>query len=222
MKTVHQPIIKIPVGRKTKFGYDDIVFDSKEEIYIYWLLMEIKNRRIIKEIEVHPRSFNLVPGCSYKYYVKLKTKVSEKEGSLFKGGHGYTPDFRIVWDTEAPEFSQYVYWLGQEFGSMNAKTAAPFIAQSDNYKRISWLDVKGGYAIYNNHREFIINQKLMMQVYGIYVQKVEPDKLFKKVGWYPRRYLWTDGGKIKRKLEKKKPNRLCEFEHFIKVINSLF
>jgi hypothetical protein len=84
---------------------------------------------------------------------------------------------------------------------MNAKNAPPFVVQEINewgYTK-SWIDVKGGYSIYNNHREFAINQKLMMQVYGIYVQKVEPIKLFKRLGWYPDRYRWTDGGKLRRK-----------------------
>ena len=61
-----------------------------------------------------------------------------------------------------------------------------------------FVDVKGGFNLYNNHREFSINQKWLFQKFNIFINKVEPTKWFHK-HWCPKKALLTEKTKQIRK-----------------------
>lgn len=85
--------------------------------------------------------------------------------------------------------------------------------------KTTWLsdhiETKGSFDKHNMIRLFSINQKWMMQKYGIYVQKIIPSKLFKST-FTPKRYLLTDSGIKSRKIN----HEVVLLEDYIKELKN--
>ena len=192
------PIIKVKQGKKIKYQYNNIhLYDSKEEIYVLWWLLELQEKGFVTHFEPHPQIFELIPPEKYAYEKHMKTcKKIIRIAQLFDS-HDYTPDFVVYFSATAYERG-YTYKLNQENSSIRMHKNRGKICISSG---CAWIEVKGAYSIYNNHREFSINQKLLWNNQKIYVQKIEPLALFKHT-FYPERYLWTDGLKKKRTIKK--------------------
>lgn len=92
-------------------------------------------------------------------------------------GHEYTPDFFVTWEN----------------GAINA-LRLPFIYE------LCIIEVKPSFDAHNMTRLFKLNQKWVYQKYGIYVELVIPEKLFKST-FAPKRFRYTDSGKGLRKLK---------------------
>lgn len=84
--------------------------------------------------------------------------------------HIYTPDFKIEW-----------------------KSCLECVSSD-------YIEIKPSFDSHNMTRLFTVNQKWVYAKYGIYVQKIVPEKLFKQT-FIPDRFLRTDSGKQKRKIK---------------------
>lgn len=189
------PITKVKQGNQTKYQYEGThVYDSKEEIYVLWWLMELQAKGVVTKIEAHPKMFELIPAATYAYTKEMKRVRDKIITSQLLDSHDYTPDF-LAWFSSSAYGQGYTYKLNWEKTSINAVANRGKICVG--FDNSAWIEVKGAYSIYNNHREFAINQKMMMHTHDIYVQKVEPLSLFKHT-FYPNRFLWTDGLTKKR------------------------
>ena len=105
----------------------------------------------------------------------LFEKALTPEGKTLLREHKYTPDFVIEVPKELDD-----------------------LGLSGLHKGTYIIDVKGGFNLHNNLREFSINRKWMFQKYGIYVNKVEPTEWFHK-HWCPKKALLTPKTKQIRK-----------------------
>ena len=145
-------------------------FDSKEEKYFYYWLEEIKTLGFIDKIERGDEiAFTLSEKVVDTRKVQMKTKDKDVEFSLLQP-HVYTPDFRITWNQSAK---------GKFFSVSNFDDRFLFVANSGG---ISYIEIKPAFDAQNMTRLFGINQKWMMQKFGIFVQKIIPYKTGKKAG----------------------------------------
>lgn len=153
--------LSFDIPKESKFTADGIYFDSQEEVEFYHWCKEAEAHGYIKDFLYHAESYPLSDRVAVQEEKMLKTKVKTVEKFLLHP-HEYTPDF-IIYPTE--KFLEFDHDLRPYF-------------------EMIFIDVKGGFGIYHNQREFSINQKWMYSKYGIFVNKVVPEKFFKRT-WVP-------------------------------------
>ena len=178
------------------YSYDGKQYRSKEEIYFSWFLDEI--RPFTKSIKYEPFQIEVIPKKKAAYY----SRSDKRKKCLFLREFKYTPDFVIVWDKEKMlEGCGLKYlWTDYTYGIFNPKQNIYYdIGEKEESGYKSYIDVKGGRSKYNPTL-FSIKQKIIYETRGIYVQKIVPKEFLKAIDYYPKRYLWTDSGKQKRKL----------------------
>jgi len=169
-------------------------FDSKEEEYIYWWLLELKEAGYITEIETHPESFMLSEDVKGIITVKL---AEVRKTILAK--HSYTCDFKVHWSAKAS---------GIFYKDLSESSASALLFITSFNRNITYLEVKPLFDQNNMERLFKVNQKWMYNTHKVFVNKVIPVKLGKTTKsrglfnntFTPERYLLTDKGKQKRKL----------------------
>lgn len=149
-------------------------FASDEEFWVYNWLMEAKGKGLVVDITYQPGPFELSPRASVTVKKQLKTKVKDVDMFLFNP-HVYTPDFSF---TVSAELSGYF--------------KLPLINNVI-------IDVKGHFNKHGDPKQFAINRKWMLIKFGIYVEKIVPEKLFKKT-WVPDccRFTPVRGDLVKR------------------------
>jgi len=154
-------------NKKSEIIYDGIHFDSNEEVDFYHWCLEAKKYKIISEFSYNTTEYNLSPKQTLTVTKQLKTKIKEIEKSLLNP-HSYTPDFNII--------------AGERWELMkNSK----LISTHDNNTEYV-IDVKGSFQLHDGSRSFSINCKWMYDKYGIYINKVVPEKFF-KLTWLPEK-----------------------------------
>jgi len=169
-------------------------YDSPEEAYVSWYLDELVEAGYVEDYVPQPKSFTLSEKGSFAWEKVLKTKSKRMSSTLIQG-HIYTPDFLIDWDREA----NGLFFKNLLFAGENSKYAMFANRRDGPLVYYTYIEVKSIFDRNNMTRLFTINQKWMYDKYGIYVQKVIPQKLFEQT-FTPERYLLTDMGKQKRKL----------------------
>ena len=145
-----------------KTGYE---LDSAEEWYFYHWLMEAMKLGIVIDFEYQPPSFQITE--KFKY-VPAFGNPKQKEKHLL-ADHEYTADFRITFDKKYGEKLSEYFKIPLE--AINAQ-GNPNV----------WVDVKVGFNRFAGDRNFSIHQKLVWDKYKIFVQKLVPEDLFKKLG----------------------------------------
>jgi len=147
---------------KKIFTEDNIQFDSHEELVFYRWCKEAEMAGYLERFEYHPKPLKLSGRIVRRTQKILKAKIKTIDKFLLHP-HEYTLDF-VLYPTVL--FERFKHGLVE------------FV---DN---VYYIDVKGGFNLYNNHRDFSINQKWVYEKFGIYVNKVEPKKFFAKT-WTP-------------------------------------
>lgn len=163
-----------------------------------WYCEELKRVGMIKSFTKYPSSKILSEPVYYRSNVKAtKSKIFKNKTLL--NDHYYTPDFIIVWE----KCARNIFWRRWEEETI---AHIPFLV---NYKSktetseemyYSVIEIKPGFDMENMTRLFSINQKWVMQVAKIYVQKflVTNDErcIFAKT-FTPIKWLLTPTGKSK-------------------------
>ena len=146
-------------------GIDSVEIDSNEEYYVFNWVMDAHDLKIVKEFEYQPKEFLLTE--KFKY-VPAFGNPKQKEKHLL-ADHVYTADFKITFDKQFGEkLSEYF--------------KIPIEAIDANGNAVVYMDVKGGFNKFGGDRNFSIHQKMVWDKYRIYVQKVVPEEMFKKLG----------------------------------------
>ena len=134
-------------------------YDSTEERYFSYYVDELLEAGYLVSAEYHPTPFEL---CSETTVLARTTK---KRGAVYQtikltGKHVYTADWVLSWSQQA----EYLFCWGnnEEHSTFYHKSA------------LSYVDVKGGFIGKNNTSAitFPINQKWVMDKFGIFVQKI--------------------------------------------------
>ena len=154
-------------------------FDSVEEEWFSVWLRTANKRGMVEGIIYHPSSFILSPKQTIKKEVQLKTKTKIIDKFLLHP-HTYTPAFAFYITNLLERY---------EHGLISYE------------KNIVFVDVKGVYAggRHNNSSiTFPISQKWVYTKYGIYINKVVPEKFFRKT-FVPKELTIGKSGKVLRK-----------------------
>ena len=154
-------------------------FDSFEEYCFSVWLLKLCKMGLVTDIVYQPSSFILSSRQSKQAIKQLKTKTKTIDKFLLHP-HKYTADFRFRGSGE--------YLEDMEF-------------DKDGYY---WVDVKGSFAGgFRNSSAitFPINRKWVYERYGIFINKVIPEKLFKKT-FIPRDIAYGKSGKLLKKWSK--------------------
>lgn len=146
---------------KKEYKYNNIHYDSAEEIDFQIFLDEAKELGLILDFEYQPKSFELIP--------KAEITVKGKKKVLLRS-YSYTADWRIkaseMFDTLPHK------WHKNEDGTY-------------------LVDIKGEYNRHGGDRIFPINQKLLYNKYNVYVNKVIPKEFFKIIDIAPEGVRWN-------------------------------
>lgn len=135
-------------NKKPLFLYSGLRFDSNEQIYVYCWLQQCMAAGIVTQFNYHPDSYVLFEGARFGKRSLLQP-------------HVYTSDFEINFNTSG----------------INTAIAGVF-KYTTNFAQKVVVDVKGGFSIYHDSAKHSVNQKWVYDKYGIYVYKIQPDKLF--------------------------------------------
>jgi len=184
------------IKEETGYSYNDKKYRSKEEIYFSWYLDDI--RPSTESIEYEPFQIEVIPKRKVQYFTK-ETKLLV---CPFLREFSYTPDFVIVWKKEEVKNNDrlsilWKYYCNRKFNPKHDIFYS--VKERPNIEYKSYIEIKGTYSK-NNPAGFSLKQKIIYEAKGIYVQKIVPKEFFKAIDYYPKRYLWTDSGKQKRKL----------------------
>ena len=135
-------------------------FASDEEWWVYNWLIEAQEYNLLGEITYQPGPFVLSERAGMTIQKQLKTKTKTVDKFLFHP-HVYTPDFSFFLKS----------------GVLEKYFKLP---QRDCVV----VDVKGAFNPYGDPKQFSINCKWMWAKYEVFVEKIIPEKLFKKT-WVP-------------------------------------
>ena len=147
--------------------------DSNEEWYAFAFFCELHDMGLVKDFTYQPESLPLTPKFTYIPVDPFGVK-RQKQKFLFHD-HVYTADFKV---TAFVDSVASLIYLTRVF-----KISPDWIYEDkDTGRKVVdiWIDVKGEWL----HRgaEFSINQKLVFQKYGIYINKFVPKKAFAEMG----------------------------------------
>ena len=148
----------------------NVKYDSKEERYFSYYVDELLEAGYLVSAEYHPTPFEL---CSETTVLARTTKRNKSVDKSIKltGKHVYTADWRLIWNMNA---DVKMYWCEfdekSEFYSVEVFHELP----DGRVRALSHVDVKGGFKGKNNNSAitFPINQKWVMDKFGIFVQKI--------------------------------------------------
>ena len=166
-------------GKKKQILFNDTVHnqvvdvDSNEEWYTFAWLVEAHQMGLVGDFEYQPASLPLSPKFVYTPYA-FPGKKPQKEKFLFHP-HVYTADFKFsaFIDTE-----KALNYFTQSF-KIDEKSVRKDEATGRMVADI-WLDVKGTWMRQNE--AFSINQKLVFEKHGVYINKFIPKQAFQKLG----------------------------------------
>jgi len=132
-------------------------FASDEEFWVYLWLKAAEEHELVSDINYQPETFLLCPRASVPIRKELKTKTKIVDLFLFRP-HQYTADFSFF---------------------VSNKIKHLFVAPKFTSEKVV-IDVKGSFNMYGDPKQFSINQKWCWDKFGVYVEKIIPEKLFKK------------------------------------------
>ena len=153
-----------------------MAFDSLEEEWFSVWLGTAEKKGMVENIIYHPPSFILSERQSLKVTKQLKTKTKTIDKFLLHP-HKYTPDFVFYKRDPLDQF---------DHGLINCD------------KSIVFVDVKGSFSGGRNNNSsitFPISQKWVYVKYGIYINKVIPDKFFQKT-FVPKSVAYGKRGQV--------------------------
>lgn len=159
------------VAKKTywKDQADRKGYRSVEELFIKFWLDELEIEKAITDVTYEAVVFRLSEKAEYEKVVEYTTKKrKEKKQKIVKrklkgSGHVYTPDFVFMpIHPDSERLFSFFHW-GYVGGDPT---------------RI-YTDVKGGWMSRGDSGEFAVNRAWTFSKYGIWINKVVPEKLFK-------------------------------------------
>lgn len=165
------------------YEWNKMFFDSKEEIYFYWWLAELKEKGYIKNI--------------------TKAATVMLEYPLVSCGHELLPGIEYTADYyfEIIKDSDYFQDINSIRISPKARKNKALIYQIDKAtgKKVCIVEVKGNFDNRDKTREVNIKRKWVHSKFDIFVELVKIPKLFEQT-FLPRRYLKTDMNTTNRKI----------------------
>ena len=168
-------------AKEIPFDIDGKIYmlDSQEEWCMFNWIKEMKERGLLLDCVYQPEHYDLSPRYEYTPYPVVKDKKGNVKTKFLMHPHVYTADFTLKFDANNLNLMKYL--------------SQAFKLRLDDVKDgvlTLVVDVKGTFMSNDGGRSFSINQKLMMAVHNVYVNKFVPKEAFKKLG-VPKRCTTT-------------------------------
>jgi hypothetical protein len=184
--------------KKEQQYYHGLPVDSDEEILtIMWLEELMQAGYVAKVQRADPFVITEPYVNTYNAQVELKTKTKTVEKSqVILKGHVYTPEFKVTLTRAGIELLSWRNHTTPQssYSEVNSKFDKLFIARYEDPESVVYIEVKPGFDQNNMTRLFTINQKLVWDKYGIFVNLIQPEELCKKT-FTPNDWLITKTGK---------------------------
>ncbi len=183
---------------------DGHVFDSSEELHMYWYFKELQDKGYVKKIVTQPPTFPLLDPVKGRYIKEMK-RVEDKviEETLLQG-HSYTTDLRVDWNNNAIDL------FCVRIKSYIKKSNYQIICNGSFNDYFSFVEVKPIFD-QNNMTRLVRNTiKLVFYIHRSFINLCVPEKVFNKT-FTPKRFLFTDISKQSRKIKYKNVITLEEF-----------
>jgi hypothetical protein len=209
-----EPVSKVSVGRSLKYLYSGILFDSPEEVYVYWWLQELLEHGIISHISYQPDPITLFNALECRVVKELKSGPAEADYTFLRS-HVYTPDFSVG-----------VTNLGRLLVFRDIYEVLPMWTMicseaDDLFTPTALIEVKPEYDKNNMTRLFTLNQKWLLDKEGVFVNLAIPNKLFAAT-FAPERYLFTDSSTRQRSFNDRNRPGVIGAEKFIAMRREYF
>ena len=154
----------------------DKEFQSNEEKWFSYYISELKNAGYIKEAVYQPEPFELSPDLFAHVFERGKKENKFVEIKLTREAV-YTADWLIEWDRIALGVVAWhcggVYDKGFfPYRKAHKDKFIPFFAFTLDNKLVSYVDVKGTFSGAHGLSKFSLQQKWLLNVYEIFVQKI--------------------------------------------------
>lgn len=143
-------------------------FDSDEERYMYAWLLKMKELGLVLKIKHHPMPF-VLSSKQYGKHITTNKKGEVKEKPVFLlHDHSYEYDFKMLLN---PIFEGIAFCTIDNYSSK-----LPIVANRRPNGSIVWtIDVKPDFERdHGSNTRFPLNQKWVMERWGVYVQKIIP------------------------------------------------
>lgn len=174
-------------NKKEQRYHNGIPVDSQEEVMMLMYIEELIQHGYAERVE-RAQSFKLSEKLLHDYSVtvalKTKDKIVDKHQILLED-HIYTPEFAVIWLSKGKDI--FVDSLYQP--NATSRLVRPFIGNSCSY-----IEVKPEHDMHNMTRLFRINQKWMWDKHQIFINLIQPHKLFEDT-FTPLAWLTTPTGK---------------------------
>lgn len=184
-------------GKGTLY-YNSIPYDSLGELSLIYYLEELQENGFIDKFE-RTSGYSLSNPIVNNFIVNLKTK-SKASSEVILHSHLYTPDFNIHWSQKGLEV------FCNKFGE---KWVKPFLVKDT----ISVIEAKPSFDFNNMERLVKLSIKWAWDKYGVFIQIVKNDELFKNT-FVPKKLLNKQNGQ--QRAFKYQPKTL---EQYLKSIN---
>ena len=161
------------------------MFDSVEEWHFYHWTIEAGKIGIITAANYHPWKTQLGDSINMKVPRPTKRKPKGTRKIHLLRAIQYEPDWVIGIDPGRNNFIDYNIIPVK-------KTAGGHKPYEINQNGgVLVIDVKGAFSKYHDTKYFSAIQKWMFDKYGVFVNKIEPKKFFKKF-WVPKLSAFTE------------------------------
>lgn len=197
------------------------------EQYFEWWLDDCIKYGFIESYSRESEEFKLFDPYKAGRLKHYKTKMPKLEEFNLLPGATYNFDYKIVWNKKA-EFILYspTDFLSEGLPTMLYPDTFFWAQETINGNYVSYTDVKppakaAQYQAITSYHTFPFVQKILLEKYGLFVQKVIPipmkgsglsTSLFPNT-FTPSRYFFTDGGQQRRKIK----FRILNMELFLKI-----
>jgi len=173
-------------------------FDSKEELYFYWWLEELKKNGYVNQIKHEPLAF-LFPGLTTEYTDRSTKKGTVKETVLISDSK-YTCDFYIEWNQKARGLFYDLMIDNSKDKPVYNKSIRKILAHDFTGKHISYIEIKPSFD--KNNMTRLVKTKIAwtMDIHNVFVNLIKIPDWF-KYSFTPKRYLITDNTKKPRKIK---------------------
>ena len=169
----------MPKAKKKPTTYNDIVFDSKDELNFYYWCEEALKIGLINSFQYKPDTIEIIGKKNYKkpFVYKMSGKIQIREYHLLDAV-SYSPDFKVVFNKKILDI------MKENKLNLFLIDGIHFFMKDDLDEFEILLDVKSsvGNKFGNNSSAvtFPIKQKVLYHYYGIYINKVICKTFFKK------------------------------------------
>lgn len=172
----------------TNLKYQDVYFDSDEEVFFAMWLQELRKLGYVQSWYKVKEAISITSGYKFRFVkrTQLKTKVKEEtpDFTLLRPSE-YTPDFEIIWSPlgikkflfQLTENAQYGEKRMAAGGFLTDPRKALFFSTAYTQTHV---EIKPSFDQQNMERLFVLNQKFIFDKYKLFVNLIEPIELFKK------------------------------------------